>query len=36
MHIDKIKRRIVEYLTDRQTAGAVRGGVDVPGGTMRP
>jgi oxygen-dependent protoporphyrinogen oxidase len=33
---DTAARRIVEYLTDRRAASAVRGGVDVPGGTMGP
>jgi oxygen-dependent protoporphyrinogen oxidase len=33
---DTAARRIVEYLADRRTASAVRGGVDVPGETMRP
>jgi oxygen-dependent protoporphyrinogen oxidase len=33
---DTAARHIFEYLTDRRAAGAVRGGVDVPGGTMGP
>ena len=33
---DTAARRIVGYLNDRRAANAVRGGVEVPGGTMGP